>query len=349
MPATAVKPSLAARAPESPERLTGAQRAAVLLIALGVEAASEVLPHLSDAEVEKISVQIARFKNVSSDLVEAVFVDYRDQALARDYVAQGGVSYARQVLEASLGGERAAEIMMKVEAAMEVSAFHLLQTVEIGQLTSFIEHEHPQTAALILSHLNPRKAADIVGRLPQERRTEVVYRLATMGQTSPELLRDIEAVIRQQIGSVFGSEVSHTGGVEKVAEILNGTSRTAERAIMEALRERDPELATAVKSLMFVFDDLLVLSGRDLQRVLMEVEQGDIVLALKGAPDALKAKILENVSERVAQTLEEELELLGPVRVRDVEDAQQRILEKAQELEEQEEITLAGGSDEQLV
>lgn len=342
-------PAESAPAPTDPTPLTGSQRAAALMIILGVEAASKVLPLLADHEVERISVEIAKFRSVPSHVVDTVLMDFRDTIAARDYVAQGGVAYARQVLESSLGPDRAEEVMMRVEAAMEVSAFHLLQAVEIGQLTAFIEHEHPQTAALILAHLNPRKAAEILGRLPAEKQTEVVYRLATMGKTSPELLRDIEAVIRQQIGSVFGSEVSTTGGVGRVAEILNATARSSERAIMDALRARDPQLAAAIKSLMFVFDDLVHVTPRDLQRLLAEVDQQDLVLALKGAPEALKEKVLQNVSERVAATLREELELLGPVRIRDVEEAQQRILERAQELEEAEEITLSNHADEQLI
>ena len=302
----------ASKASAGPITLTGPQRAAALLILLGTEAASKVLGFLASEEVEKITVEIARFKNLPSEVVDAILVDFRDTAVARAYVTQGGLPYAREVLLNSIGPERAEEVLMRVEAAMEVSAFHLLQAVEIEQLLSFIEHEHPQTAALILAHLNPRKAAEILSHLPQERQTEVVVRLATMEKTSPELLRDIEEVIREQIGSVFGGEVSTSGGAGRVAEILNSAPRSTERAVMDALREQDALLASTVKSLMFVFDDLLHIGDRDLQRLLMESEQQDLVLALKGAPEALKTKVLENVSERVAQTIQEELELMGP-------------------------------------
>ncbi len=243
---------------------------------------------------------------------------------------------------------------------MEVSAFHLLQTVETSQLTNFLQNEHPQTAALILSRLNPRKSADIVNGLAPEQQTEIIYRLATMGKTSPELLRDIEDVIRgqmlrelrsvrQQIGSVFGAELSDSGGVEKVAEILNNTGRDAERNIIDSLRERDPDLATSIKDLMFVFDDLVFLSDRDLQRLLVEIEQKDLAFALKATSDRLKERLLKNVSERAAAMIQEEMELLGPVRVRDVEDAQRRIIEIAHQLEEQEEITMSRSGDDVLV
>ncbi|GIV61219.1 MAG: flagellar motor switch protein FliG [Rhodothermaceae bacterium] len=328
------------------DEISGAKKAAILLVAVGTEIASEVLRCLQDTEVEKISIEIAKLRNVSPELVESVLLEYRDMAMAHDYITQGGLSFARRALESALGPRRAEEIIMKIEAAMQVSAFHLLQTVETSQLANFLQNEHPQTAALILAHLNPRKAADIIQNLDQELQNEIMYRLATMGKTSPELLRDIEEVIRDQIGSVIGTELSATGGVEKVAEILNNTSRTAERSIMEGIRERDPELANSVKNLMFVFDDLINISDRDLQRLLVEVDQKDLVLALKGSSPDLQEKMMKNVSERAAAMIKEELELLGQVRVRDVEEAQRRILEVAQALEEQEEITLSRSNDD---
>ena len=328
--------------------LSGAQKAAVLLLALGSEAAAQVLQHLSDDHVERVSIEIARLRNVKSDMVEEVLLEYRDQAMAQEYIAQGGINYAKEVLTSAVGPRRSEEIMMRVEAAMEVSAFHLLQTVETAQLTNFLQNEHPQTAALILSHLNPRKAADIMFGLSEDLRSEIVYRLATMGKTSPELLRDIEDVIRQQIGSVFGTELSASGGIEKVAEILNNTSRTAERQIMESLQERDPEIAGSVKDLMFIFDDLVYLNDRDLQRLLVEVEQKDLAFALKATGERLKEKLISNVSERAAAMIEEEMDLMGAVRVRDVEDAQRRIIEIARSLEDQEEIVLSHSSDEMM-
>ncbi len=333
----------------STNSLTGTQKAAILLIAVGTEAAARVLKSLHDDEVERISIEIARMRNVSSDYVEGVLLEYRDLSMAQDYIAQGGVTFAREALETALGPRRAEEILMRIEAAMEVSAFHLLQTVETAQLTNFLQNEHPQTAALILAHLNPRKAADIIATLPPELQSEIMYRLATMGKTSPELLRDIEEVIRQQIGAVFGAELSATGGIEKVAEILNSTSRASERIIIDAIRDRDQELANSIKSLMFVFDDLVHLNDRDLQRILVEVEQRDLALSLKAASEELKKKLLSNVSERAAALIQEEMELLGPVRVRDVDEAQRKIIDTAQSLEEQEEITLSRSGQDVLM
>jgi flagellar motor switch protein FliG len=333
----------------NPDDLTGAQKAAVLLIALGVDTASEVLRHLDDPEVERVSIEVARLRNASSDLVEGVLVEFRDTARAREYIAQGGVEYARDILNEALGSHRADEIMMRVEAAMEVSAFHLLQTVETAQLTNFLRREHPQTAALILAHLNPRKAADIISGLEEDLQNEILYRLATMGNTSPEMVNDIEEVIRNQLGSVIGAEVSATGGIEQVAEILNTTSRSSEQSILDSIRDRDESLASSIKGLMFVFDDLVHIDGADLQKVLMEVEQSDLALALKAASGELQEKVMNNVSDRVAESLEEEIDLLGRVRVSEVDEAQHRILEQAQELEAKEEIVLSRNAEEALI
>ena len=335
-------------APLASANLSGTRKAAILLISLGSEAAANVLKNLRDDEVERLTIEIARLRNVRSDVVEAVMLEYRDMNMAQDYIAQGGVSFARQVLDGALGARRAEEIMMRVEAAMEVSAFHLLQTVETTQLTNFLQSEHPQTSALILAHLNPRKAADIISGLEADYQAEVMYRMATMGKTSPALLRDIEEVIRQQISTVFGAELSASGGIEKVAEILNSASRTAERSIIDSIRERNSELANSIKGLMFVFDDLVNLNDRDLQRILVEVEQRDLALALKATSNELQSKLLGNVSERASALIKEEIELLGQVRVSDVEEAQRQILDVAQMLEEQEEITLSRAPEDVL-
>ena len=333
----------------TPATMTGTQKAAVLLVALGTDASSAVMKTMRDEEVEKITIEIARMRNIGTDIIEAVLLEFRDLNMAHDYMAQGGVSFARDALQAALGPRRAEEIMMRVEAAMEVSAFHLLQTVETSQLTNFLQNEHPQTASLILAHLNPRKAAEIISALDPDHQHEIMYRLGTMGKTSPELLRDIEEVIRQQIGSVIGTELSATGGVEAVATILNSTTRQAEKSIMEAIRSRDPELAAQIKALMFVFDDLVHISDRDMQRILIEVDQKDLALALKAASPELKEKLLRNVSERAAEMIKEEVELMGPARVSDVDEAQRRIVETAQQLEEQEEIQLQRTSEDAFV
>lgn len=335
--------------PTDASDLTGTQKAAVLLIALGVEEASDVLKELGDHEVEAISIEIARMRNVPSEVVEEVLQEYRELAMAQDYIAQGGVDFARETLEEALGPRRAEDIIMNVEAAMEVSAFHLLQTVETDQLTNFLQNEHPQTAALILSHLNSMKAGDIIGEFDEGLQGEILYRLATISKTSPEMLNEIENVIRDQLGSVFGSsDLSYSGGAEKVADILNSVSRSTERNVLDEIEERDPELHEAIRRLMFVFEDLTSVHDRDLQRLLTEVDQEDLTLALKAAPDELKEQVLNNVSQRVADGIREELELMGPVRVAEVEEAQRSILDTAQRLESEGEIQLSRSTEEMI-
>jgi flagellar M-ring protein FliF len=235
------------------------------------------------------------------------------------------------------------------EAAMQVSAFQLLQTVETNQLANFLQNEHPQTTAFILSHLTPRKTAEVVANFTPELQSEIVYRLATMGRTSPAILNDIEEVIREQIGSLLDTDLGATGGIEKVAAILNNASRSMERTILDGLRDRNPDLATGVKALMFVFDDLISVGDRDLQRIMTEVEQKDLILSLKGASPDLGEKILSNLSERAAGMIREELEILGGVKVRDVEEAQRRVLEVAQRLEASEEISLNRSGNAEMI
>lgn len=326
--------------PTRPDELTGAQRSAILLIALGVEAASKVLPLLPDSIVERISVEVARFRSVPGDLVDDVLMRYRTQAVAPNPLAQGGKTVAREMLLNSVGPERTERIMNKVTAATELSPFQLLQTVEAEQVAHFLQSEHPQTAALILGRLEPARASRILAELREDFRDEVIYRLATIGEVSDELIAEVEAVIVEQMGPSFGGG-SMRGGVEKVASILSNTGRTLGTTIMDNLRARSAEVASSIQSFLFVFDDLIYVGPRDLQRLLTEIDQRDLALALKGASDELKEKVLGNVSERVREAIREEMDLLGPVRVSDVEEAQQRVVEIAQDLEQRQEVTLS--------
>ena len=350
--AEAPQPSFRAKAESSQATtasLTGVQRAAVLLVALGTEVAGKVLRHLSDAEVEDVTVAIARLQSIPGELVEAVLTEYREQEQTQLFSGRGGPVFARRALEAAVGTGRAEEIMMKTEAATDVSAFRMLQTLETSHVTNFIQQEHPQTAALILAHLNPRKAADTLSALSPELQYEITYRLATMRRIRPELLRDVEDVIRHQIGSVFGTNRSSTGGAEVVAEVLDHADRATERAIMDEIRKRDAGLAGTIRDLMFVFDDLVRISDRALQRLLADVDQRDLALALRATSDELKEKVLRNLSERAAAVIQEEMDLVGPVRVSEVEKAQRVIVQVAQELEDRDEIALSHAADETIL
>jgi len=269
--------------------------------------------------------------------------------MANEYIVQGGLTYARQVLEAAWGKKKAEEVIKRVEAATEVSAFYLLQTVDDKQMLNFLQNEHPQTAALILANLKPMQAASILSELPAENQYEIAYRVATMEKTSPELIEDIESVLREQLGSVFGGGLSKTGGVESMAEILNSVSRTSEKNIITHLRERDADLANEISDLMFVFEDMVHLSSSAIQAILKEVDSKNLAMALKASSDDLKELIYKNMSDRASKMLKEELDYLGPVRVKDVEDAQKIILEVARRLEESGQILLSHGDDDELL
>jgi flagellar motor switch protein FliG len=330
-------------------RVDGLTKSAIFLVSLGVETASEVLRCMDEKEVERLSLSIALLKGLSAEIVEEIQDEYLTLFGKTHIVGSGGAAFARQALASALGDEKAESMLGKIEQSASGSAFQMLDRVENTQLASFLQSEHPQTAALILSHVSPRKASEIVTLLREEQQEEVVYRLATMGKTSPVLVKEIESVIRDQVGSVMGAELSTSGGVELVAEILNSSNRSTERAIMDALTERDPMLAGSVKALMFVFDDLIKVAGRDLQKLLSEIDQKDLILSLKGTTDELREKLMANVSERAAGVIEEELALLGPVKVSEIEEAQRRIIEEAQNLEEREEISLGRETQEEMV
>ncbi|MBO6575809.1 MAG: flagellar motor switch protein FliG [Rhodothermales bacterium] len=329
--------------------LDGLTKSAVFLVSLGVDTASQVLAQLEEKEVEKLSIAISYLKGVPADTVRAVFQEYLDLGEHTRIIGTGGAAFARQAVASALGDEQAEAMLSKMEKSSGGSAFQMLNKIENSQLAGFLQSEHPQTAALILSHVSARKSAEVVALLPDEQREEVVFRLATMGKTSPALMNEIEGVLREQVGSVLGAELSTSGGVELVAEILNYSARATERSIMDGISERDPILAGGIKALMFTFDDLIKVSGRDLQKLLSQIDQRDLILALKGSQDELKNKLMGNVSERAAQAITEELELLGPVKLSEIEEAQRRIIEEAQNMEEREEISLGRESADELV
>ncbi|NNE70239.1 MAG: flagellar motor switch protein FliG [Rhodothermales bacterium] len=333
----------------TPDQMDGLTKSAIFLVSLGVETASQVLQQLDEREVEKLSIAISYLKSVSADTVRAVFQEYVEMGNTNRIIGTGGAAFARQAVASALGDEQAEAMLSKMEKQTGGSGFQMLNNIENSQLAGFLQSEHPQTAALILSHVSARKASEIVAQLPPEQQEEVVFRLATMGKTSPALVEEIEGVLREQVGSVLGAELSTSGGVELVAEILNYSARTTERQILDSISERDPSLAGGIKALMFTFDDLINVSGRDMQKLLSQIDQRDLILALKGSTDELKEMLMSNVSERAAAGISEELELLGPVKMSEIEEAQRRIVEEAQNMEEREEISLGRESADEMV
>ncbi len=333
----------------SAQKITPVQKVALLMIALGIERATPILKNLSETEIENISIEIARLQNIPVEILSATLEEFYEMIMANQYIIQGGLNYARQMLEAARGKKKSEDLIKKVEAAVEVSAFYLLQTVDDKQLLNFLQNEHPQTAALILANLKPQQAAAILSEMPEETQFEIAYRVATMEKTSPELIEDIENVLREQLGSVFGGGLSKTGGVEALADILNSVSRTSEKNILSSLRERNTELANEITDLMFVFEDIAHLPSSAIQTILKEIDSKTLALALKATSNELKELIFKNMSERAAKMLKEELDYLGPVRVKEVEEAQKNILETARRLEEQGQIMLIRGEEEELL
>ncbi|KAA3617626.1 MAG: flagellar motor switch protein FliG [Calditrichaeota bacterium] len=329
--------------------LSAVEKCALLMVSFGSEIAGEIMRSFTEKEGEKISIAIATMYNVPVETLSQTIEEFYQMMMANKYIVQGGLGYAREALENAYGLKKAEEILKRVEAATEVSAFYLLQTVDDKQLLNFLQNEHPQTAALILANLKPQQAAGILSELPEEYQYEIAYRVATMEKTSPELIEDIEDVLREQMGSIFGGGLSKTGGVGTVAEILNSVSRTSEKNILTNLRERDADLASEINDMMFIFEDLIGLPAAVIQSILKEVQSNSIAMALKATTPELRDKIFDNMSERAAGMLKEELDYMGPVRLKDVETAQKDILDVARKLEETGEIQLTRGEEEELV
>jgi flagellar motor switch protein FliG len=334
----------------SVENLTGVQKACILVIAIGIESASQIFKNMKDKDIEKLSVEIAGMKDIPSTVMEAVVEEFYQMIMAQEYISLGGLEYAKALLEKALGPRKANEVVAKVESAIHVSGFKLLKDVDPNQLMNFIQHEHPQTIALIMANLDAEQTASILAALPPETQTEVAYRIATMGKITPELLTDIESVLESQVETVFGQDVTVAGGVKAVANILNMAGRSAEKTILGDLEKRNPELATEIKNLMFVFEDIVLLDDRSVQRVLREVDSKELTLALKASGDEVKDVVFRNMSDRAASLVKEELEFMGPVRLKDVEESQLKIVEVIRSLEEEGEIVISGrGGEEEIV
>src|SRR5262245_4464408 len=268
--------------------------------------------------------------------------------MAEDYISQGGVDYAREVLEKALGDQRAIEIINRLQGALQMTPFDFIKRTDPQQLLNFIQNEHPQTIYLILAHLNAEHGATILSALPAEIQVDVAQRIAVMERATPDIIMEIEKVLERNIASVFTQEMTAAGGVRSVAEMLNRVDRSTEKAIMEKLEETNPDLADEIKRLMFVFDDLLLIDDRSIQRILRDVDQKDLILAMKGAGEEVKAKIFKNMSQRARALIQEEMEVMGPTRLKNTEEAQQKIVNTIRQLEEMGEIVVARGGEEEI-
>ncbi|WP_164668996.1 flagellar motor switch protein FliG [Virgibacillus doumboii] len=330
--------------------LTGKQKAAILLISLGPDVSAQVYKHLSEEEIEKLSLEISSVKKVESGTKEDVLDQFHQIALAQDYISQGGIGYAKTVLEKAFGQQEATSIIERLTSSLQVRPFDFARKADAQQVLNFIQNEHPQTIALVLSYLDSEQAGQILSELPQEMQAEVAKRIATMDSTSPEIISQVEQVLERKISSSLTEDYTQTGGIQAVVEVLNGVDRSTERTILDTLEIQDPELAEEIKKRMFVFEDIVVLDNRAIQRVIREVENEDLRLSLKVASDEVKEVVFKNMSQRMAETFKEEMEFMGPVRLRDVEEAQTRIVGAIRRLEEIGEIVIArGGGDDIIV
>ncbi|MGJ3203507.1 flagellar motor switch protein FliG [Geobacillus thermoleovorans] len=330
--------------------LSGRQKAAILLISLGPDVSASVYKHLSEEEIEKLTLEISNVRQVTAEQKEEVLEEFRQLALAQDYIAQGGIAYAKEVLEKALGPDKAMQIINRLTSTLMVRPFDFARKADPMQLLNFIQNEHPQTIALILSYLEPAQAGQILSALPQEMQADVARRIALMDSTSPEIINEVEQILERRLSATVVQDYTQAGGIEAVVEVLNQVDRSTERTILDALEIQDPELAEEIKKRMFVFEDIVTLDHRAIQRVIREVDNNDLMLALKVASDEVKNIIFRNMSTRMAETFKEEMEYMGPVRLRDVEEAQSRIVAVIRRLEEAGEIVIArGGGDDIIV
>ncbi|CAH0256966.1 flagellar motor switch protein FliG [Peribacillus sp. Bi134] len=330
--------------------LTGKQKAAILLISLGPDVSASVYKHLSEEEIERLTLEISGVRKVDSRDKEEILEEFHNIALAQDYISQGGIGYAKQVLEKALGTDQATAIINRLTSSLQVRPFDFARKADPGQILNFIQNEHPQTIALILSYLDPTQAGQILSELPQEVQADIARRIALMDSTSPEIINEVEQILERKLSATVTQDYTQTGGVEAVVDVLNGVDRSTERTILDALEIQDPELAEEIKKRMFVFEDIVTLDGRAIQRVVRESDNEDLKLSLKVASDEVKEIVFRNMSKRMVETFQEEMEYMGPVRLRDVEEAQSRIVAVIRRLEETGDIVIArGGGDDIIV
>ena len=310
----------------SSEELTGIQKAAVLLIALGPEKSADIFKHLKEDEIEELTLEIANTRSVSPQIKEAVLNEFYQVCLAQQYIAEGGITYAKELLDKALGGERAQEVISKLTASLQVRPFEFVRKTDPSQLLNFIQDEHPQTIAMILSYLTPAQAAMIMSALSSEVQADVAKRIATMDRTSPDVVKEVERVLERKLSSLINQDYTIVGGVDAIVNILNTVDRSTEKHIMESLEIEEPELADEIRKKMFVFEDIMLLDDRAIQRVLRDVDNNDLAVALKSANEDVQSTIFKNLSKRLASMIKEDMEFMGPIRMKDVEEAQQKIV-----------------------
>ncbi|WNZ73447.1 flagellar motor switch protein FliG [Borreliella garinii] len=329
--------------------LTGKQKAAILLVSIGSEISSKVFKYLSREEIESLTFEIAKLETITSELKDNVLLEFKELMMAQEFIQKGGIDYARELLEKSLGTQKAVDIINNLGSALQSRPFEFVRRADPANILNFIQQEHPQTIALILSYLDPQKASFILSSLPTEVQTNVARRIALMDRTSPEVVREVERVLEKKLASLSSEDYTSAGGVDNVVEIINMADRKTEKFIIESLEEEDPELAEEIKKKMFVFEDIVLLDDRSIQRVLREIDGQELAKALKSVDIPVQEKIFKNMSKRAASMLKEDMEFLGPTRRKDVEESQQKIVSLIRKLEEQGEIVISRGGEEDVL
>ncbi len=331
------------------KELTGRQKAAIFLVTIGSEISADIFKHLREDEIEALTFEIARLESVEAEDRDKVLLEFKELMMAQDFITSGGIDYARELLEKSLGNQKAIDIINRLTSSLQIRPFDFIRRTDPTHLLNFIQQEHPQTIALILAYLEPEKASIILSSLPHETQSDVAKRIATMDRTSPETLREVERVLEKKLSTLSSEDYTSAGGVESIVEILNRVDRSTEKTIIESLEEEDPELAEEIKKRMFVFEDIVLLDDRAIQKVLREVDQQELGKALKAVDNEVQDKIFKNMSKRAANTLKEDMEFMGPIRLKDVEEAQQKIVSVIRKLEEQGEIVVARSGEDEMV
>mgnify|MGYP000321372764 CR=1 FL=1 len=331
------------------KELTGRQKAAIFLVTIGSEVSAEIFKHLREDEIETLTFEIARLETIDAEDRDKVLAEFQELMMAQDFITTGGIDYARELLEKALGSQKAVDIINRLTSSLQVRPFDFIRRTDPTHLLNFIQQEHPQTIALILAYLEPQKASIILSSLPHEIQSDVAKRIATMDRTSPEVLREVERVLEKKLSTLSSEDYTSAGGVESIVDILNLVDRSTEKSIIESLEEEDPELAEEIKKRMFVFEDIVMLDDRAIQKVLREVDTAELAKALKAVDSEVQDKIFRNMSKRAATLLKEDMEYMGPIRMKDVEEAQQKIVAIIRKLEEQGEIVVARGGEDELV
>lgn len=332
------------------QQLNGKQKAAILLVTLGPDKAADIFRHLREDEIEQLTLEIANLRKVSNEEKLKVIEEFHQMCVAQEYITQGGIEYAKEILEKALGSQKAVDITNKLTASLQVRPFEFIRKTEPAQLMNFIQNEHSQTIALIMAYLRPEQSAIILSSLPPEKQVDIAKRIATMDRTSPDVIHQVEKVLEKQLSSLVTLDYTSAGGIQNVVDILNNVDRGTEKNILEALEAEAPELAEEIKRRMFVFEDIVTLDNRSIQRVIREIDNKELALALKGSSHEVNEVIFRNMSKRLAEMIKEDMEYMGPVRLRDVEEAQQKIVNIIRKLEETGEIIISrGGGDEIIV